>query len=50
MEQCTFKNIDYIVKKPQILYDKNPCIIFLHGAGTRGKDINKVAQNPFLMS
>lgn len=45
----TFKNIDYIIKYPTD-FDKTksyPTILFLHGAGTRGTDINILKGHPF---
>ncbi len=33
---------NYILNKPQLLNEKKPLIIFLHGAGERGNDVEKV--------
>ncbi len=44
-----FKDIEYIVKYPTD-FDKTksyPTILFLHGAGTRGTDINILKGHPF---
>jgi len=44
-----FENIEYIVSKP-LNFDetvKYPTVIFMHGAGTRGNDLQKVPRNPF---
>lgn len=47
MERCEFGKLQYIVKKPGKPEEKNPAIIFLHGAGTRGTDIGVLERNSF---
>lgn len=47
MKRFTFQRLEYILKSPDRLGEKNPAIIFLHGAGTRGRDINALENNPF---
>lgn len=44
-----FKDINYIIKYPENFDEnkKSPTILFLHGAGSRGNDIEKVKNNPF---
>lgn len=44
-----FENMQYVVSYPQgyKMGEKYPVIIFLHGAGTRGKDINILLNNPY---
>ena len=44
-----FENIGYIVSKPDGFKEteKYPVVIFMHGAGTRGNDLKKLAKNPF---
>ena len=45
----TFEGINYIVSTPpEFDTDKEyPVVIFMHGAGTRGDDLEKVKSNPF---
>lgn len=47
--ESTFQNLRYIVRYPNSYKDgeKYPVIIFLHGAGTRGSDINILKSNSF---
>ncbi|MBQ8803743.1 MAG: prolyl oligopeptidase family serine peptidase [Tyzzerella sp.] len=47
MEVFTFEQLQYVMKKPSKLRKKNPTIIFLHGAGTRGVDISVLSKNAF---
>lgn len=47
MERCEFGKLQYIVKKPGKPAEKNPAIIFLHGAGTRGTDLGELERNSF---
>jgi len=47
IEQSVCGRLDYIIKKPCRIKQKNPTIIFLHGAGTRGTDISVLKKNPF---
>ncbi|MBQ8813432.1 MAG: prolyl oligopeptidase family serine peptidase [Lachnospiraceae bacterium] len=47
MERREFGKLQYVVKEPGKLAEKNPTIIFLHGAGSRGNDIGVLEQNPF---
>ena len=44
-----YKKLKYILTYPNDFSDskKYPVIIFLHGAGTVGNDINKLMENPF---
>lgn len=39
--------LSYVIKYPDICADKNPAIIYLHGAGTRGTDISKLMKHSF---
>jgi predicted peptidase len=39
MERGMVGNLQYIVKKPGKVMEKNPTIIYLHGAGARGTDV-----------
>jgi len=48
MERNVFGKLQYIVKMPERPMEKNPAIIFLHGAGTRGTDISVLERNRFL--
>ena len=44
-----FEGIKYVVSKPESFKEnlEYPTVIFMHGAGTRGDDINQVFNNPF---
>lgn len=44
-----FNNLQYYVSMPDEFCDEKiyPVVIFMHGAGTRGNDLNKVSENPF---
>lgn len=44
-----YKNLDYILSVPDHFSEDEsyPAIIFLHGAGGRGRDIKKIHTNPF---
>ena len=49
MEKCAFEGLRYVVRYPEN-FDKNkvyPVLVFLHGAGTIGNDIEKLCGNPF---
>lgn len=45
MERCVFGKLQYVVKRAGKPEGKNPTIIFLHGAGTRGTDISVLEGN-----
>lgn len=47
MERQILGQLQYIIKEPENSLKKSPSIILLHGAGTRGTDIDKLEQNPF---
>ncbi len=47
MEFLWYKNIEYVLKMPNKMAEKNPAIIFLHGAGTLGGSAEKLQNNPF---
>lgn len=47
MERRIYGKLQYVVKIPGKLAEKNPTIIFLHGAGTRGIDIGVLEVNSF---
>lgn len=49
MEIKKFEKLTYILKYPDNYEEgkKYPVIMFLHGAGSRGNDIEKVKANPF---
>ena len=48
METYFWGELPYIVKYPVARSTSNPTIIFLHGAGTRGRDISVLERNSFL--
>ncbi len=45
----TFDGIHYVVSKPKDFQEnfKYPVVIFMHGAGTRGDNPDKIFDNPF---
>ena len=49
MEKRRFKELDYIVRNPENLNanEKYPLVIYLHGAGGRGRDTEIIYQHPF---
>ena len=49
MEEISFQNIRCVLRKPIDFNSekKYPILLFLHGAGTRGNDIDKLCANPF---
>lgn len=49
MKTSSVNNMKYLVKYPENYKkgEKYPVLLFLHGAGSRGKDINLVVTNPF---
>ena len=46
METGTFRELKYLVREPQNLKGVNPTILFLHGAGYRGSDLNILMNYP----
>ena len=49
MEKCTFKNFGYVVRNPKemVAGKKYPLVIYLHGAGGRGRDMEIIYTHPF---
>lgn len=49
MERLKYKKLSYLVSLPKDYPQKGkyPLLVFLHGAGTRGKDMGRLLQNPF---
>ena len=49
MEILKYKNLSYSLSLPKYYpqKEKYPLLVFLHGAGTRGNDTDKLLQNPF---
>ena len=49
MQALTFKNMNYLLKLPSDYREgeRYPVLLFLHGAGTRGSDINKLRESLF---
>ena len=49
MNETCFQNIRCLVREPKDFdpLKKYPVLLYLHGAGTRGNDINKLYTNPF---
>ena len=49
MEEKIFEGLRYLVRYPHEFDNKKiyPAVIFLHGAGTIGNDIEKLSGNPF---
>lgn len=50
MEFLKLDNLQYLIKYPKDFSNEKtyPVLFFLHGAGTRGKDINNVVNNVFM--
>lgn len=50
-ETGEFKDLQYIIRYPKGYKEgeKYPVILFLHGAGSRGTDINELFGNPFFI-
>ena len=48
-EEAAFGSMEYLIARPEGLAagGKHPAILFLHGAGTRGHDLEKLKGNPF---
>ena len=49
MERLTFKQLGYVLRNPQKLVEgkKYPLVIYLHGAGGRGRDMEIIYTHPF---
>lgn len=47
MKVCQLGTMECLVREPMQLLEKNPTILFLHGAGTRGNDVHLLENNPF---
>lgn len=49
IEVMQFEQMEYVVRYPNGYMEgtKGPLIIFLHGAGSRGKNMQKLLNNPF---
>lgn len=45
----SFEEMEYVIRFPNNYNNKKtyPVLVFMHGAGTRGNDINNVLENPF---
>lgn len=50
MHYYKFNELNYAVHLPPHLEARNPAILFLHGAGTRGGNIHLMEENPFFRS
>ena len=48
-EKCKYKMLEYVLSLPDnfVKNRQYPIVIFLHGAGTRGNDINVLLKNPY---
>ena len=46
METGTFRDLKYLVRVPRELLEKNPAILFLHGAGYRGTNLDVLMNYP----
>lgn len=48
-EEKQFQNLQYVIRYLENFKSgkKYPVVILMHGAGTRGKDISKIYENPF---
>lgn len=50
MKVCQLGTMECLIREPMHLLEKNPTILFLHGAGTRGNDAHLLENNPFFCS
>ena len=50
METLRYKEIDYVIRNPEGMRDgeKYPVVIYLHGAGGRGREISLIRNHTFL--
>ena len=49
MEKCVFGNLEYILRKPKgfVAEKQYPLVIYLHGAGGRGRNLDVIYAHPF---
>lgn len=47
MEHLQFEEMGYLLSKPQDKAGPFPTLLLLHGAGSRGRDLNALESNPF---
>ena len=49
METLRYKEIDYVIRNPEGMKEgeKYPVVIYLHGAGGRGRDISLIRNHAF---
>lgn len=47
METGKFQQLQFFVHTPKQMKAQNPTILFLHGAGSRGSDLEALGRNPF---
>ncbi|MBQ8850056.1 MAG: prolyl oligopeptidase family serine peptidase [Clostridia bacterium] len=51
MEKLSYKNIEYVKRLPEnfVPTEKYPLVIYIHGAGGRGRNIDKIYTHPFFV-
>ena len=51
MEVLRYKELDYVLRMPKGLAqsEKYPLVIYAHGAGGRGREIQKIVEHPFFI-
>ncbi|MBE5752352.1 MAG: phospholipase [Clostridiales bacterium] len=51
MDILRYKELDYVLRMPENFKqtDKYPLVIYVHGAGGRGRDIQKLYSHPFFL-
>ena len=49
VEKLKFETMQYVIRRPRGFdpAKRYPCILFLHGSGTRGTDLGLLLGNPF---
>lgn len=49
MEILRYKQLDYVLRKPAAVaeVEKYPLVVYIHGAGGRGREIERIATHPF---
>ena len=51
MEILRYKELDYVLRMPKHYEqsEKYPLVIYTHGAGGRGREIQKIVEHPFFI-
>ncbi len=51
MEILRYKELDYVLRLPKAFDEKEkyPLVIYIHGAGSRGRNIDVIVEHPFMI-